>query len=82
MNDNLCKICKKVIIGRTDKIFCSIDCKNKYHKGLTNFVTKKTITIDKILHRNRAILQEFLGKRKVQGKVKRIDLAKKKFDFK
>ena len=82
MSKNLCKICKKNVIGRQGKLFCSSSCKNIYHKGLRNFVKQKTIQIDKILHRNRAILQEFLGKRKVQIKVKRIALSKKKFDFK
>ena len=82
MSDVLCKYCKKIIIGRADKIFCSIDCKNKYHRGLSHFVSSKTLTIDKILHRNRAILQELLGKKKVQIKVNRLILSKKKFHFK
>lgn len=82
MNNNLCKICKKSIVGRGDKIFCSPSCKNFYHKGLRKFVRQKTIDIDKILHRNRAILQELIGKKKVQIKVKRILLSKKKFHFK
>ncbi|MFT4646708.1 MAG: hypothetical protein ACI8ZX_003140 [Planctomycetota bacterium] len=82
MNDNLCKICKKTILGRLDKIFCSSSCKNIYHKGLRKFVSLKTEDVDKILHRNRAILQEILGKKKVQIKVNRIVLSKKKFHFK
>ena len=81
MNDNLCKICKKIILGRKDKVFCSSSCKNIYHKGLRKFVNQKTIDIDKILHRNRAILQEVIGKKKVQIKVNRIVLSQKNFHF-
>jgi len=38
--------------------------------------------IDTILHRNRSILLEILGKHKTQIKVNRIVLEKKKFRFK
>ena len=62
MSKNLCKICKKNVIGRQGKLFCSSSCKNIYHKGLRKFVSQKTEDIDKILHRNRAILQEIIGK--------------------
>ncbi|MGB1315536.1 MAG: hypothetical protein ACPG4Y_05915 [Chitinophagales bacterium] len=82
MNQKLCKICKKALIGRTDKLFCNSYCKNQYHIGLRTFVRKKTDDIDKILHRNRAILQEVLGKKRVQIKIKRILLSKKSFNFK
>ncbi len=80
MNKN-CKICKKPFAGRADKVFCSIDCKNEYNIRLrkaTNIATKK---IDNILHRNRSILLEIMGKHKRQIKIDRIELDKKKFNF-
>jgi len=77
-----CKICKKAIIGRTDKKFCSIKCKNFYHSNLRRVTDKEVVEINSILHRNRSILLEILGKQKIQIKVKRIVLAKKKFRFK
>ncbi len=77
-----CKICKKEIKGRIDKIFCSSGCKNYYHTNLRR-VTKTTANqIDSILHRNRSILLELLGKNTYQNKVKRLTLARKKFNFK
>lgn len=82
MNQNICKICKKAIIGRTDKVFCSQNCKSFYHRKLRAFVQKNTFDIDSILHRNRAILQEVLGKRLSQIKVKRIEMSKRNFHFK
>jgi hypothetical protein len=77
-----CKICKKTIIGRSDKIFCSVQCKNDYHTHLRRVNQQAVQNIDIILHRNRSILLEILGKNKVQAKVNRIVLEKKKFLFK
>jgi len=77
-----CKICKKKYIGRTDKLFCSTGCKSFYHRKLRKVTRVAVIDIDEILHRNRAILLEVLGKNGVQKKVKRLTLVKKKFQFK
>lgn len=76
-----CKICKKELIGRPDKIFCSTECKNFYHVNLRSVTKTVTVTIDRILHRNRSILLEILGKNGFQKKVSRVVLDKKKFNF-
>jgi len=81
MKQKLCKMCKTPIKGRSDKLFCSIKCKNLYHiklKSVTNAATEK---IDKILHRNRSILLEIMGKNSSQKKIPRLILDKKKFNF-
>ncbi len=54
-----CKICKKRMKGRSDKLFCSTKCKNDYHyqKRSSLFIVN---TIDKILHKNYEILLELL----------------------
>ena len=77
-----CKICKKTIVGRSDKIFCSVRCKNYYHINLKNVTDIAVFDIDKILHRNRSILLEIMGKNKIQMKVNRRLLETKKFTFK
>jgi hypothetical protein len=77
-----CKICKKTLVGRADKIFCSSKCKNYYHVNLRNATDIQTLEIDSILHRNRSILLEIIGKNGTQKKVPRIVLEKKKFRFK
>ncbi len=76
-----CKICKKVLKGRSDKIFCSVTCKNYYHTQLRKTNQKATQRIDDILHRNRAIMLEILGKNSQQKKVERKVLDNKKFNF-
>ncbi len=77
-----CKICNKNIIGRSDKIFCSIRCKNYYHTNLRRVTSLEVKEINSILHRNRSILLEIMGKRVIQLQVKRLELEKKKFQFK
>lgn len=77
----LCRICKKELIGRPDKIFCSIQCKNFYHTNLRNATKGVTVVTDNILHRNRSILLELIGKNAAQKKINRIYLDKKKFNY-
>lgn len=77
-----CKICKKPLAGREDKVFCSIECKNYYHVKLRSVTSNEAKQIDEILHRNRSILLEVLGKNMIQKKVDRLTLSKKKFNFK
>jgi len=77
-----CKICSKPIVGRSDKIFCSVRCKNYYHTNLRRVTDIAVKEINKILHRNRSILLEIMGKHKTQTKINRITLDKKKFNYK
>lgn len=77
-----CKICKKPIVGRSDKKFCSLECKNYYHTNLRRVTNTAVDQISKILHRNRSILLEIMGKYKTQIKINRITLDNKKFNFK
>ncbi len=77
-----CKICKKGLKGRKDKTFCSIECKNYYHTSLRKVTNEIAKELDEILHRNRSILLELLGKKTFRKKINRVVLAKKKFNFK
>ncbi|HLV42795.1 MAG TPA: hypothetical protein VKY37_10980 [Brumimicrobium sp.] len=69
-------------MGRSDKIYCSLKCKNLYHLELRAVTAVAAADIDKILHRNRSILFEMIGERKAMVKIKRIELDKKKFNYK
>tara|TARA_B100000809_G_scaffold266664_1_gene330585 strand:- start:14690 stop:15067 length:378 start_codon:yes stop_codon:yes gene_type:complete len=77
-----CKICNKDVKGRSDKKFCSLRCKNYYHLNLRKVTAIAVKDIDIILHRNRAILLEVVGKNLMQKKIERIVLERKKFNFK
>lgn len=76
-----CIMCKKALRGRADKKFCGVGCKSEYHSKLRKNTNAATLGIDKILHRNRSILQELLGKNKSKIKVPLIKLEERKFNF-
>ena len=76
-----CKICKLPIKGRSDKVFCGATCKADYHHKLKKVTLYATADIDKILHRNRSILLEIMGKNLSQKKISKSLLEKKNFKF-
>lgn len=82
MRKQKCRICKVILVGRSDKLFCSAKCKNDYHTQLRRVSKKAAQVIDAILHRNRSILLEILGKKQQKKKVPRQLLDKKKFNYK
>jgi hypothetical protein len=71
-----------MVVGRKDRLFCSVRCKNYYHINLRKVTEIAVKEIDEILHRNRSILLEIMGKTKGKIKVNRMVLEKKKFVFK
>ena len=75
-------MCNVPVTGRSDKIFCSSNCKTEYHYKLRNATAKEIIEINKILARNRSILLEIIGKNLIQKKVPRLILDMKKFNYK
>lgn len=77
-----CKICKAVFKGRSDKLFCTIKCKNTYHKKLRFASVQAAIRINEYLKRNHGILLEQLGKHKTQVKIYRNVLSDKNFRYK
>jgi len=76
-----CRLCKKPFTGRSDKIFCAVKCKSLYAYKLKQVTDVATKDIDKILHRNRSILLELMGKKKTQYKIPKIHLDRKKFNY-
>lgn len=76
-----CRLCKRKFFGRKDKQFCSIECKNEYHTKLRKATKEATISTDKILHRNRSIILEIMGKREKKKEILRETLVQKNFKF-
>ncbi len=76
-----CPICKKSVVGRSDKRFCSVACKNNYYSRLRKNTETAVSRIDKILHRNRSILLELMGRASRQKKISRLALDKKHFNY-
>ena len=80
-HQRLCRLCKQPVTGRADKIFCSATSKANYHIKLNKVTTEASERIDKILHHNRSILLEIMGKNSTQKKVPRALMDSKKFHF-
>ena len=74
-----CIECGESFRGRTDKKFCTADCRSAYHNRKYREQTNLMRTINNSLRRNRRILKEFYEKQLLQ--VQRHDLLEKGFRF-
>ncbi|HRI01260.1 MAG TPA: hypothetical protein PK006_09440 [Saprospiraceae bacterium] len=61
MASSICIFCKATLQGRSDKKFCSINCKNQYNYALRQTTKDEVKEIDAYLHRNREILSVIMG---------------------
>ena len=79
--DRNCLICEKSIFGRADKVFCGIQCKNKYHSEVRR--TTKSISSEtfKILNRNWTIITNLMTDQVEKIIVKKLTLQRLGFDF-
>lgn len=76
-----CVICERILIGRSDKVFCDIQCKNNYHSKLRK--TKNRISKDtfEILTQNWVILQGMMQEKNQKMVVSRLVLERLNFNF-
>ncbi|MFZ1495475.1 MAG: hypothetical protein WAS72_00375 [Saprospiraceae bacterium] len=79
---SFCKQCKTPITGRSDKAYCSTECKNLFNNALRKGLKAYTQEVDVILHRNHAILALLMGNTK-KDTFDKLVLTKAgfKFDF-
>ena len=76
-----CCVCDKPLIGRSDKVFCDIKCKNKYHSDVRKHTKSATSISTKILFKNYQILCLLLGKDCSKMSIKKLELQRLGFDF-
>ena len=79
--DRSCIICERKLIGRSDKVFCDIQCKNKYHAEIRK--TKNRLAKDTfaILSSNWYILAGLMQEDKDKLLVNKMVLDKLGFRF-
>ncbi len=79
MPEKRCAACGVPIVGRTDKKFCSDQCRSTYNNGLNSDCNKYIRNVNNALRRNRRILDALNpgGKIKVNGS----RLKEEGFDF-
>ena len=80
-SERKCRMCKNPFVGKRSKIFCSPSCKSEYHYHLNKANKAATQKVDNILHRNRAILLELLGKKTNSKTIQKLELDKKQFNY-
>lgn len=61
LNQKTCPCCLGLVIGRSDKIFCSIKCKNIHHNAARSQLNAQFKQTQKIIHRNLVVLEGILG---------------------
>ena len=74
-----CILCGKPIAGRTDKKYCSQNCKNTYNYNRRSSTKSATQTIDAILHKNREILDVIMGPKRKKMEIVKSELIKMGF---
>jgi predicted nucleic acid-binding Zn ribbon protein len=78
--EHYCLECGAKLIGRSDKKFCSDQCRNTYNNRLNKDETAYMKNVNRILRKNRRILKELNPGGKT--KVKKQTLLAKGFVFK
>ncbi|WP_075604021.1 hypothetical protein [Saccharicrinis aurantiacus] len=69
--EHTCLHCNKALIGRSDKKFCDMDCKNKYGNQRTKENDRIIISTNKSLRKNRTILKRLnpIGKSTIRKNI-------------
>ena len=75
-----CLNCGDPIIGRSDKKYCSDQCRSGYNNKINNEENNYIKEVNNVLRKNRKILADLNPRGK--AKVKREELILKGFDFK
>ena len=81
MDVNHCQACGSVMRGRVDKKFCDDYCRNKFN-NLRRLETNSLIRkVNRILQRNRSILESAIPNGEKMRRTTRLNLADKGFRF-
>ncbi len=78
--EKVCLNCGEKVIGRSDKKFCSDQCRSAYYNSQNQEETAYIRKVTNILKKNRKVLAELNPKGK--AKVRYSDLTSLGFDFK
>lgn len=75
-----CVVCEKIINGRSDKVFCSSNCKNHYHSTYKKEKKSAVFHIDSILTKNYQIIAGLMIPGTIQMKIAKLTLDKVGFN--
>ena len=74
-----CISCGKTFVGRTDKKYCSLKCKNTFNYNRKSKTKSATQTIDAVLHKNREILEVIMGPKRKKMYIEKTELTQMGF---
>ncbi len=76
-----CLNCGKKLQGRSDKKYCSLECKNSFNAARRQETRSVTRDVDRILHRNREIIETIMGENRNKMVIPRLELTNMGFNF-
>jgi hypothetical protein len=74
-----CLYCEEEFSGRSDKLFCDVECKNAFHREQKTDAKETFVRVNKILKKNRDILKDIVGNKQTE-KISMEKLVGKGFD--
>jgi hypothetical protein len=77
-----CVICEAKLIGRSDKVYCSLECKNRYHSSVRKQFKSISSETVRILARNHHILEGLMTDKKNNFIIDRLALERLGFKLK
>jgi hypothetical protein len=80
-NMKSCRHCGHSLKGRTDKKFCNDYCRNGFHNAENAGKSEQIKTINRILYKNRKILESWLIGSTILIRVNRKELTEAGFSF-
>jgi len=76
-----CPCCSQLVIGRSDKVFCTIKCKNIHHNAARSQLNRQFKRSQKMIQRNLVVLEGILGPKSRQMTIHRDTLFKYGFNL-
>jgi len=76
-----CAVCNAQLLGRSDKIYCDIKCKNKYHGQKRNEFRRVYAVYSKIAYNNAEILASLLQENNDRLVISELELSRLGFSF-
>lgn len=77
----LCRYCSRPLKGRSDKKFCDDQCRNTYNNQQKRQRSDTETAINRLLHRNRSILEWVWEQKRQSITVNREDLLRAGYHF-
>ncbi len=80
-NDRHCQECGLILIGRSDKKFCSDQCRASFHNREYSQNSESIRRVNRVLKRNRFVLEKLVSQGKFQIHKKKLEELGFNFDF-